>query len=500
MAGATLLLLAGCTSIPQLAENPPPAPREFRGVWVATVNNIDWPTQAGLPAAQQRSEALAILDRARALNLNTIILQVRPAADAIYPSKLEPWTEYLAGQQGHDPGYDPLQFWVEEAHRRGLQLHAWFNPYRARHQLAKSPFAPGHIALTHPSAVKHYGELWWMDPGDAFASQRTLEVVADVVRRYDVDGVHIDDYFYPYPIAAPLPPGAKPNPNVPAPVVDFPDEPSWKLYRAGGGRLERADWRRQNVDQLVERLYRTVHSIRPQVLFGVSPFGLGRPDRRPPGIEGFSQYDKLYANVELWLERGWLDYLAPQLYWPRAQKPQAFAALLDYWTRQNTTHRHLWPGLFTSSINDTPKSWAPAEILGQIELMRAAPAASGHIHYSMIALMEDRHGISAQLQAGPNASPVLTPATPWLGTVPSEAPELKKQKGGSVLVKIAPGATTANFAIWRRHGAVWIFSTQAANTPLVDVTGADAIVVSTVDRAGNESPRAALTLVRAKKS
>ena len=441
-----------------------------------------------------------MLDWAVTLKLNAVILQVRPAADALYPSALEPWTEYLTGRQGEDPGYDPLAFWITEAHRRGLQLHAWFNPYRARHQFAKSPFAATHIAKTHPSSVKPYGDLWWMDPGDAFASQRTLDVVADVVRRYAVDGVHIDDYFYPYPIPAPLPAHAKVNPNVPPPMLDFPDEPSWQLYRAAGGKLERADWRRENVDHLVERLYRTVHEIRPAVLFGVSPFGLGRPDRRPAGIEGFSQYDKLYANVELWLQKGWLDYLAPQLYWPRAQKPQAFGVLLDYWARQNTAGRHLWPGLFTSSVNDTPKSWAPEEILRQIDLVRAAPGVDGHIHYSMIALQQDHHGIGTQLQTGTYVSPALIPATPWLGTVAPAAPVLKKQRDGRVLIEPGKGAAAANYAVWRRHGAEWIFSIQPAGTPLLEVAGADAVVVSAVGSAGNESPRASLTLVRAPKS
>jgi uncharacterized lipoprotein YddW (UPF0748 family) len=498
LAAVAIALLAGCATTPPVVENPPPAPREFRGVWVATVANIDWPSAPGLPAAQQRAEAIAMLDSARALNLNTVILQVRPAADALYPSALEPWTEYLSGKQGGDPGYDPLKFWVEEAHRRGLQLHAWFNPYRARHHLAKSDFVPSHIAKTHPASVKHYGDYWWMDPGDAFASQRTLEVISDVVRRYDVDGVHIDDYFYPYPIPAPpgprkLAPGEKP------PTVDFPDEPSWQLYRKGGGKLSRDDWRRENVNQLVERIHRTIHEIKPGVLFGVSPFGIGRPDRRPPGIEGFSQYDQLYADVELWLQKGWLDYLAPQLYWPRDRKAQAFAVLLDYWQKQNTAARHLWPGLFTSSINDTPTSWSAEEILGQVELIRAAPAATGHIHFSMIALMQDRHGISTRLQAGLYAQPVLAPVTPWLDGVAPPAPTLKKQRDGRVLIQPGKGEVPAGFAVWRRKGTDWRFSVQSAAELLVAPDGAEAVVVSAVDRLGNESLRAALTLQRPKK-
>jgi uncharacterized lipoprotein YddW (UPF0748 family) len=494
---AGCLFLAGCVSTPKVAENPPPAPREFRGVWVATVNNIDWPTARGLPAEKQRAEALAILDKARALNLNTVILQVRPAADALYASSLEPWSEYLTGQQGGDPGYDPLKFWVEEAHRRGLQLHAWFNPYRARHNLAKSEFAPTHIAKTHPASVKTYGDYWWMDPGDAFASQRTVEVVADVLRRYDVDGIHIDDYFYPYPIPDPKAP--KPKPGEPAAVIDFPDEPSWAVYRQSGGTLARADWRRQNVDHLVERLYRTVHAVKPQALFGVSPFGLGRPDRRPAGIQGFSQYDKLYADVELWTEKGWLDYLAPQLYWRLETKEQAFDVLLDYWVKQNPQHRHVWPGLFASAINDTPKSWVPEDILKQVDLMRTRPAVTGHIQYSMIALMEDRKGVVTRLASGPYTGAVLTPLTPWIQAAAPAAPTLTKQRDGSLKIEPAKGATAANYAVWRRFGTTWRFAVQPAAQLSLATDGADAVVVTAVDRLGNESARVAVVLTKAKK-
>ncbi len=502
---ALLLFLAGCVSTPKPApENPPAAPREFRAAWVATVANIDWPSKTGLSADQQRAEAVAILDRARDLHLNAIILQVRPAADALYPSPYEPWSEYLSGQQGGDPGYDPLKFWVEEAHRRGLQLHAWFNPYRARHFQAKSGFAPTHIAKTHPASVKTYGDYHWMDPGDAFASQRTIQVVSDVVRRYAVDGVHIDDYFYPYPIVDPKAP--KPKPGEPAATIDFPDDPSWQVYQKSGGKLGRADWRRQNVDQLVERLHHAVHAVNPRVLFGVSPFGLGRPDRRPAGIEGFSQYDKLYADVEKWLEQGWLDYLAPQLYWPRDRKGQEFPVLLDYWVKQNTAKRHMWPGFFTSQLNDTPKSWATEEILKQLELVRGKAGATGHIHYSMIALMENRRGISTQLQAGPYATAALVPVTPWLKSPPPPAPSLKSTGDGRYLIvpgeaaKNQPAGSTAVFAVWRRSGADWRFAIQPANETHLAAEGADTVVVTAVDSLGNESSRVTVTLPKSKKA
>ncbi len=492
-AGLALLALAGCAAAPRRTEAPPPTPREFRGVWVATVNNIDWPSRRGLPAAEQRAEAKAILDKARALNLNAVIFQIRPAADALYASPLEPWSEYLTGKQGADPGYDPLAFWVEEAHRRGLELHAWFNPYRARHHEAESEFAATHIARTHPTSVKQYGNLWWMDPGDEFASRRTLEVIADVVRRYDVDGIHIDDYFYPYPVAAPRPPGAAPlKPGEPAPTVDFPDEPSWRKYLDAGGKLGRAGWRRQNVDRLVEQIHRKVREIKPRVRFGISPFGLGRPDRRPPGIAGFSQYDQLYADVELWVEKGWLDYLVPQLYWPRAQKAQAFDVLLDYWLAQNGAKRHVWPGLFASAINDTPRSWESDEIVAQVGVARSRPASTGHVQYSMIALMQDRKSVATKLGAGPYAQPAVVPATPWLDAAAPPAPGLRRERDGRVTIIPGAGEPPARYAVWRRAEGGWRFSVQPAAEKSVDPAGADAVVVTALDQVGNESSRASL--------
>lgn len=493
----SVLLLAGCVTKPRpgkpaVVETPPQAPREFRAVWVATVANIDWPSIPGLSSEQQRSEIITILDRARALKLNAIIFQIRPAADALYPSLLEPWSEYLTGTQGGDPGYDPLRVWVEEAHRRGLELHAWFNPYRARHHEAKSAFAPTHLAKTHPGAVKHYGELWWMDPGEPVAAERTLAVIRDVVRRYDIDGVHIDDYFYPYPIARPLPPGAAKD--TPREDIDFPDDPSWRRYLKSGGKVARADWRRENVNHLVEEIHRGIHALKPWVKFGISPFGLGRPDRRPPGIEGFSQYDKIYADVEHWVRQGWMDYLTPQLYWPAAATAQSFPVLLDYWAKQIHGRFHLWPGLFTSSINDTPKSWLPEEITRQVTLTRANPAASGHVHFSMLALLQDRRGISTMLSQQAYAQVALVPASPWLGATLPPAPQLKRQADGRVLIIPAKDEAAARFAIWQRHGERWGFSVQPANEPLVPVTDAEALVVSAVDRLGNESPRVTLSL------
>ena len=502
------VVLGGCVAIdrPQSAaakpeDIAPPAPREFRAVWVATVANIDWPSRPGLPVAQQRAEMLAILERARALNLNAVILQVRPAADALYASRYEPWSEYLTGAQGRapEPYYDPLKEWIEEAHRRGLELHAWFNPYRARHPSAQSELASTHLAKTHPEAVKPYGDLLWMDPGEPAAERQTLAVIRDVVRRYDVDGIHLDDYFYPYPVKAPGA-GLEDPAN-----LDFPDEASWQRYVSGGGKRSRADWRRQNVNHLIEEIYGAVHQIKPWVQFGVSPFGLGRPDRRPPGITGFSQYDSLYADAELWLQRGWVDYLSPQLYWPIQRTPQAFGILLDYWKRQNTAHRHIWPGLFTSSVNDTPTGWSASEIVNQIDLLRARSADSGHVHFSMVALMQDRGVVATMLQRNRYTQAALVPASPWLEAPAPRRPGLVRrrladgtQETSVTIRRTWWGPKAAVFAIWKRYGAEWRFSVQPAAERIIDLAPdrelgtVDAVVVSAAGRLGNESPRATL--------
>ncbi len=500
--------LAACGSAPRTpaatapppltaAELPPPEPREFRAAWVATVANIDWPSKPGLSAQAQRAEALAMLDRARQIGLNALILQVRPAADAIYPSPLEPWTEYLSGQQGRgpwladEPPWDPLAFWLAQAHLRGIELHVWLNPYRARQQSARSPLSPLHLALREPALVKRYGEQLWMDPGEPAAAAHTLAVVTDVLRRYAVDGVHIDDYFYPYPVTAP---GSTTE-------LPFPDDESFARYVAAGGTLARDDWRRDSVNRLVQAMHQAVMRERPGARMGVSPFGIGRPDRRPPGITGFSQYDKLYAEVELWFQQGWMDYLAPQLYWPIDRMGQQFPVLLDYWLAQNTAQRHVWAGLFTSQVTKGeplgPRSWAAREIIDQVAVQRSRPAATGHIHFSMVALMQDRDGLATKLMAGPYAVPALVPPTPWRSSTPQPAPPqppVLRLAAGQAVIEPAPGGDVMQWAVWRRSGGQWRLALQPAAERVVTTRGDDALVVSAVDRWGQISSRNAVRL------
>ena len=321
---------ARAPAVPAVSLRAPEVAREFRGVWVASVANIDWPSKRTLTTAEQQAELIALLDQAAALKLNAVLFQVRPAADALYQSSIEPWSEYLTGAQGRAPVpfWDPLAFAVREAHARNLELHAWFNPYRARHTDAKSPLSRSHIAKTNPSLVKKYGGYLWMDPGERVVRERTIRVVLDVVKRYDIDGVHIDDYFYPYPETT-----RRGRP------IPFPDDVSWKRYRNGGGKLTRADWRRQNVDQLVEALHDGIHKVKPWVRFGVSPFGIWRPGY-PAQVRGFDAYEQIYADARKWLREGWLDYFTPQLYWPTTKAAQSYPVLLQWWAEENAQGKH----------------------------------------------------------------------------------------------------------------------------------------------------------------
>lgn len=483
---------AGWLAAPELLGQLPEPAREFRAAWVATVANIDWPSRPGLSAAAQRQEMQAILDHAAETGLNAIVLQVRTGCDALYASALEPWSEFLTGQQGVSPGYDPLELWVQHAHARGLELHAWFNPFRARHAGARSAAHALHVSRRHPDWVHDYGDLQWLDPGEPEAAEHTLAVVSDVLRRYDVDGIHIDDYFYPYP-------ARRPGAAASEPELPFPDDRAFERAQAAGLRLSRDDWRRRNVDELVRGMHERVRLIRPQARFGVSPFGIGKPALRPPGIKGFSQYDKLYADVERWLAEGWMDYLAPQLYWPRAQSAQSFAVLLDYWRAQNRRGRHVWPGLYTSRINDRPDSWLPQEIEEQIAHVRQVAPGSGHLHFSMVALLRDRRDVASRLRTGLYAQPALVPATPWLASPVQQPLTLEIADLGSALkLRLRSAQTPADLRAWqrqvlwlRRRGA-WECNPHASSDMLLPSAGIDALAAAPLDRAGNEGPRTVL--------
>jgi uncharacterized lipoprotein YddW (UPF0748 family) len=505
---------------------PPPLPREFRAVWVATVANIDWPSRPGLPVDSQKAELLALMDRARQLHLNAIIFQVRPSGDALYPSKIEPWSYFLTGAMGRAPApfWDPLAFAIAAAHARGMELHAWFNPYRAHHPRDTSPIAANHLSRTHPRLVKRYGPFQWMDPGEAEVRRQTLRVVHDVVERYDVDGVHIDDYFYPYPERD------RRRRDIP-----FPDDRSWHAYRAGGGGLSRDDWRRHNVDLLVQALYQDVKETKPWVKFGVSPFGIWRPGN-PPSVQGFDAWDRLYADSRKWITEGWVDYWTPQLYWRASAPQQPYGDLLDWWIAQNPRGRYVWPGNYTGRASGEG-TWPASEIVDQIGLTRQRAAMpTGNVHFSMRAFVIDRDSLVERLIAGPYAAPALVPAMPWLVAGTPEAPSVRRVDGTqgvdleirpagsapagpdrSVASRGAPpargsaapadrtraapsleGLRASTVARWwvvrARYGDGWRAIVTDADDRLVRLapegTGAlpDLVFVTAVDRAGQESP------------
>ncbi len=273
--------------------------REMRGAWIASVWNINFPSSPGSSPETQKAELRRQLDRLQECGFNAVFFQVRPEGDALFSSQLEPWSSSLTGRQGQDPGYDPLQALIEEAQERNLEVHAWLNPFRA--QAASPNLAPPHLATTHPDLVHPYGPYLWMDPGAKEVQQRLVDVCQDLVERYDLDGIHFDDYFYPYPDGK-----------------SFPDDASWQEYRRGGGTMSRADWRRDNVNRTIQAVDEAVESKADHVRFGISPFGIPAPEK-PEGIRGFDQYNGLYADPQKWIDEGWVDYLAPQLYWRLAE-------------------------------------------------------------------------------------------------------------------------------------------------------------------------------------
>jgi len=390
---------------------PPPA-REFRAAWITEVAaNPDWPSQQGLPTNQQKAELLALLDHAQILHLNAVFFQVRPACDAFYSSPIEPWSDRLTGVMGKapEPFYDPLAFAIAEAHRRGLQLHAWFNPFRAAHPSTKSPPAASHVTRTHPELVRHYADQVWLDPGEPAAQARTLAVVLDVVKRYDVDGVVLDDYFYPYP-----------QKDWAKREINFPDEASWKKYGVPSG-LTHEDWRRNNINQLIQKISEEIKAAKPQVQFGISPFGIWRP-QNPPQIKGLDAYGTIFADARLWLANGWVDFLAPQLYWAAAEREHSFPVLFNWWRAQNSKGRHVYAGL-----DDT--KFPADEVMRQIQTVRTQTSNGGEIHYHLRTIAENPT-LAAAIRTQ-YAQPALVPVSPWIPVPLPLKPKLTVDMGNS---------------------------------------------------------------------
>lgn len=445
------------------AERAPIVPREFRAAWVASVFNIDWPTRKGLGAGAQQAELRALLDRMAAMKMNAIIFQVRPNADALYQSSIEPWSHWLTGQQGRSPGYDPLAFCIREAHARGIEVHAWFNPFRALPN-RDIPTAKNHVVRTHPSVIRDFKTYKWMDPSSSFTRERALSVILDVVTRYDVDGVHIDDYFYPYPDVD--------QKGRATPV--FPD---------GKTPSER----RTASDRFVREMYRKVKAKKSWVRVGISPFGIWRPGVPSGTTATIDAYHHLAADSRKWLREGWCDYLSPQLYW-RIEGPQSFTRLLSWWRAQGT--RPVWPGIASARIDSREDPGRPAsEILKQVSLSRkVGQNYAGHVFWSAKSLMKNRGGISDQLMKTSYAQPALVPPMPWVSKKLPGTPAVRaagSQGNLAMAWNAVPGCR--KYAIQVRVGRSWRLSSVTSATKITLRGLPDAVAISAVDRYGNTS-------------
>ncbi|MDP2337204.1 MAG: family 10 glycosylhydrolase [Bacteroidota bacterium] len=393
--------------------------REFRAVWVATVNNIDWPSKPGLSTDQQKREVVAILDRQSRNGMNAIIMQVRPVADAFYKSELEPWSRYLTGTAGKAPSpfYDPLQFWIEECHKRNMEFHAWLNPFRVA-QDASEPLAGNHIAFKHPEWIVNYGGKLYFDPGLPQTREFVVKVVTDIVSRYDVDAIHFDDYFYPYPLKE-----------------DFPDEISFEQYNRGFLASQKADWRRDNVDLTIRLLSESIKKTKPWVKFGISPFGVWRNKvDDPEGSEtsaGTTNYDHLYADILKWQKNGWIDYCLPQIYWQIGHPSVDFLTLSKWWAA-HAYNRSMYIGhaLYKLDANSTVPEWKnPDQLVKQIQITRQIPHLGGSVFYSSVHFNRDLFGFEKSLQTSLYQYPALVPPMPWIDNKPPDVPKRFRKRG-----------------------------------------------------------------------
>lgn len=459
--------------------------REFRAAWIASVANINWPSKRNLSTAEQKAEAIYILDALKENNFNAVIFQARPSADALYNSSYEPWSYFLTGETGKAPYpyYDPLEFWIEEAHERGLELHVWLNPYRAHHSNGGRVTSESTVNKMSDCIVRLKNGMYWFDPAKKETQNHVSNVVMDIVKRYDIDGIHFDDYFYPY---------ASYNGG-----VDFPDQASWRIYQNSGGTLSKADWRRENVNQFIERIYHEIKSEKNYVKFGISPFGIWKPGF-PSDVSGMSQYDELYADAKLWLNEGWIDYFTPQLYWPVDAPKQNFSSLLNWWESENTYQRHLWPGLNTVEIRSSDKA---SEIIRQIEITRQlVPNSAGVAHWSMAGL---NPSMLYYLKSGPYKEKALVPKSPWLTPLITEKPNLVLDIGQNNIQAswiLENAQNVSHWLLYKRYGDSW--ETEILNPKTTEQTlqkhkdgkKLDIIVIQAVDRLGNESEYEAKTV------
>lgn len=396
---------------------------EFRGVWVATVDNIDWPSDKFLSTESQKAEFISLLDMHQRNRMNAVIVQIRPATDAFYPSQYEPWSEFLTGRQGKPPipYYDPLEFMIIETHKRGMEFHAWMNPYRAEFSVGRSPMAQTHITKLHPDWFVQYGTMRLFDPGNKEVQEFVTNVVKDVVSRYDVDAIHFDDYFYPYPIAG----------------REFPDGASFSKY---GNGLSKADWRRSNVDSIILKLGKAIKEENKYCKFGISPFGVWRNnDKDPEGSNtrgGLSNYDDLYADILLWLKNKWIDYVAPQLYWEFGHRIAPFGTLIDWWANHSYgRHLYIGHGIYRALEGGSAAWRSPNELPNQIKKVREHPEVQGSIYYSSKWFTRNPNGWNDTLQNNYYKYPAIIPPMEWIDKGKPVRPFLSFDSTSSLSIK-----------------------------------------------------------------
>jgi len=433
LSGAILL----CIALLAQAQSPK---REFRAAWIATVANIDWPSAQGLSSPEQQQQFIRHLDKLKKLGCNAVIVQIRPCCDAYYPSKIEPWSRYLTGEQGTapEPYYDPLQFMIEETHKRNMEFHAWFNPFRALMDCRKNPNPPKHVTRIHNPWVVNYGGKSYLDPGIPEARQYVINVIIDVVERYDIDAVHLDDYFYPYRVAK----------------QTFGDSKTYAKYGKG---MDKENWRRQNVNTFISLLHDSVKSIKPYVKIGVSPFGVWRNSNRDPAEgsdthAGQTSYDDLYADVLLWLKKGWIDYLLPQLYWEHANHAASFTTLLDWWNK-HTFGRQVYYGIGLYHLSEKGSAYNVKELLWQLRDIRNGILNSGYSFYSAASFDKIGPAFGDSLIKDCHKHIAIPPAMKWIDSIPPDAPVVKETTAGkNVVLKWTiknPGKEPIKYLVYR---------------------------------------------------
>jgi len=438
--------------------------REMRAVWIATVANIDWPSASNLTTIQQKKEFIELLDLCKEYNMNTVVFQIRPSADAFYASKYEPWSQWLTGKQGKEPDYDPLTFASVECRKRGLDLHVWINPYRAVSDVNNNQTSPSHISNTHPEWFLTYGKTKYFDPALPETRDFVANVVSDIVRRYDIDAIHMDDYFYPYRIAG----------------VEFPDNQSFKAYPRGFAANQRDDWRRDNVDLIIRQLHDSIKSIKPWVEFGISPFGVWRNIAKDPNGSktkaGQTNYDDLFADVLKWQRGQWIDYITPQIYWERGKEVADYKIIADWWSR-NTFGAQLYIGQAPYKIDAEAKekSWQSAdEIIQQIKLNRKHPEISGSMFFSAKFMRKNPLEIHEKLLKKYYRYPALAPVNQRIAPLFSQEPVNAQLTTTNGLLQFSweKGVNTKSFVIYqfKKHQRVkterpeHIFLTTADNS------------------------------------